>query len=290
MATSQPTLFLIWILMISTMASGSWMRVPPEATGSITQTPTDQVASTLIKAVPTIIPTATTTPLVEPVSESDNQSLMDFCSRGQSDSEFWRSRLNQITFQTDVSDEVQSQLPSPVRVVPSCNYEMDNVPRAIVLHYTEGQLEAAISTFQKANNTSAHYIIDRDGTIIQVVPETFVAYHVSCYGVRSYCLPSCPICDDEDGNLIEPRTQSIGIELVNLGHVNPDFFSGQIIEDFNVSFGYRYWEVYPEVQILALHLLINDVRTRWDIPSDMVFGHSRINNNTDPGPALILTP
>jgi hypothetical protein len=289
MATFQPTLFLIGILMISSLASGYWIKDPPEVTKSL-PIPTLRGVSTPTRPIPTPLPTRQNISPPDPVTQSGYQDLIDFCDRGQSDSELWRNLLNQITFPTDLSDAVQSQLPVPVKVVPSCNYEADNSPRAIILHYTEGPLDATISTFQKAHNTSAHYIIDRDGTVIQMVPEALAAFHVTCYGYRPYCLPSCPICDDADGNLIEPRTQSIGIELVNQGHINPDFFSGEIFEDFNDSFGYRYWEAYPAIQIHSLRLLIQDIQARWNISSGMVLGHSRINNNTDPGPALILTP
>ena len=110
---------------------------------------------------------------------------------------------------------------------------------------------------------------------------------MTCYGNRNLCLPSCPICDDANGNLIEPRNKSIGIELVNLGHVNPEFFDGDIYEDFNVSFGYRYWEKYSDEQLNSLEILVEDIRTRWEILPEMVIGHSRVNNNTDPGPAIM---
>jgi len=198
-------------------------------------------------------------------------------------------QLNHLIFQIDLSPETQAALPAPVKLVPSCNIRPNNQPLAIILHGTRGPLTGAITTFQKLNNTSAHYLIDRDGTVIQVVPESLGAYHVSCSGARSICLASCPICNDQDGNFVEPATQSIGIELVNAGTVtNPDSFAGPLYEDFNMSFGYRYWDDYPEAQVKSLILLVNDIRKRWDIPLDMVMGHYRINTNTDPGPALNL--
>jgi N-acetyl-anhydromuramyl-L-alanine amidase AmpD/peptidoglycan/xylan/chitin deacetylase (PgdA/CDA1 family) len=198
-------------------------------------------------------------------------------------------QLNHLVFKVDLSPEVQAALPAPVKLIPSCNIRPTNNPRSIVLHGTRGPLTGAITSFQKLDNTSAHYIIDRDGTVIQLVPESLGAYHVTCYGARSICLPSCPICDDQDGNFIEPATQSIGIELVNAGTVtDPDTFDGTIYEDYPLAFGYRYWDDYPEAQIRSLILLVNDIRERWDIPLDMVVGHYRINTNTDPGPALNL--
>jgi len=198
-------------------------------------------------------------------------------------------QLNHIVFNLDPSPDTQALLPAPIKLIPSCNIRPTNNPRAVVIHGTRGPLTGAITTFQKLNNTSAHYIIDRDGTVIQLVPENLGAYHVTCYGARSICLPSCPICDDQNGNLVEPATQSIGIELVNAGTVtNPDTFDGPLYEDFTLAFGYRYWDDYPEAQIKSLILLVNDIRERWKIPIDMVMGHYRINTNTDPGPALNL--
>jgi N-acetyl-anhydromuramyl-L-alanine amidase AmpD/peptidoglycan/xylan/chitin deacetylase (PgdA/CDA1 family) len=196
--------------------------------------------------------------------------------------------LNHLIFHIDISPSTQAALPAPVKLIPSCNARPTNQPRAIILHFTRGALTGAMTTFQKKDNTSAHYIIDRDGTVYQVLPENLGAYHVSCYGLRSNCVPSCPICDGPDGKLVEPATQSIGIELVNQGQVIPTSFDGPVYEDFSMSFNYRYWEDYPEAQLKSLVLLVNDIRSRWDIPLDMVMGHYRINTNSDPGPALNL--
>ncbi|MFC2028443.1 N-acetylmuramoyl-L-alanine amidase [Chloroflexota bacterium] len=198
-------------------------------------------------------------------------------------------QLNHLVFDAGVSLATQAKLPAPVKLVPSCNYRSENTPRAIILHGTRGPLTGAITTFQSKDNTSAHYIIDRDGSVIQLLPESLGAYHVSCYGSRVNCVASCPICDDANGKFVEPATQSIGIELVNGGTVNdPDTFDGPVYEDYSMAFGYRYWDDYPEAQIKSLILLVNDIRDRWNIPLEMVMGHYRINTNTDPGPALNL--
>ena len=244
--------------------------------------------------LPTIVPTETPTPwLPNPVSEY--KELIDFCNRSQVDSDQWRYALNQVTFPSDITDEAQEKLPDRVDIRPSCNFDLRNQPRAIVLHYTEGSLSATITTFQQPHNSSAHYIIDRDGKVYQIIPEQFAAYHVNCYGNRSLCIPSCPICTNSEGSFVEPRTQTIGIELVNLGHVDPRYYTGatssangSVFEDYNNSFGYRFWEDYPQAQIRSLQILVEDIRSRWNIPEHMVMGHSRINNNVDPGPALNL--
>lgn len=197
-------------------------------------------------------------------------------------------QLDHLVFPLDIDPETQANLPAPVILKPSCNVRPVNQPRAIILHFTRGPLDAAFSTFQKDDNTSAHYIIDRDGKVYQAVPESLGAFHVSCYGLRSNCVTSCPICEGPDGLFVEPAIQSIGIELVNQGQVLFDSFKGPIYEDYSMSFNYRFWEDYPETQIKSLVLLVNDIRSRWDIPLDMVMGHYRINTNSDPGPALNL--
>lgn len=247
-----------------------------------------------IEISPTIVPTETPTPWI-PNSLSEYQNLVEFCKRSQVDSDQWRHALNQVTFPSDISDEAQKRLPDRVDIRPSCNFDFQNQPRAIVIHYTEGSLEATIATFQQPHNSSAHYVIDRDGKVYQVIPEQFAAYHVNCYGNRNLCIPSCPVCTNPDGSFVEPRSQTIGIELVNLGHVDPRYYisptssaNGGLFEDYNNSFGYRFWEEYPQVQIHSLQILVEDICSRWNIPLDMVMGHSRINNNVDPGPALNL--
>ena len=240
------------------------------------------------QATKTPIPATPTSNTIEISSAAEYISMCNLIDR-TTDLILRIYQLNHLIFQMDLKPETQAALPAPVKLVPSCNIRPNNQPLAIVLHGTRGPLTGAITSFQKLDNTSAHYIIDRDGTVIQVVPENLGAYHVSCSGARSICVASCPICDDADGKFIEPATQSIGIELVNRGTVNdPSMFDGPVYEDYEMSFGYRYWEDYSEAQIKSLVLLVNDIRERWGIPLDMVMGHYRINTNTDPGPALNL--
>jgi len=195
----------------------------------------------------------------------------------------------------------QESLSHPVIVKPTCNFGRPIIPEVIVLHFTEGTYTAAVHEFRESElEASIHYIIDRDGTITQMVPEYFGAHHVTCYGNRAICTADCPICENQEGVLTEPWTRSIGIELVNNGRLRGqlgDFknptgtpFEGLVFEDYHVSWSYRYWEDYPMEQIDALRILVEDIMARWDIHLDMVLGHSRIQlNKNDPGPALNIT-
>jgi peptidoglycan/xylan/chitin deacetylase (PgdA/CDA1 family) len=197
--------------------------------------------------------------------------------------------LGQLAFPSDLSAEAQASLALPVIIRPSCNVMLGNQPRAIVLHATRGELDPSLNEFQRLANTSVHYVIDRNGQIYQMVPEGLAAFHVSCYGKPTLCVTSCPICEGPDQAFREPYLQSVGIEMVNLGQIaDRTGFSGPVYEDFLMSFGFRYWEDYPEEQIRSLQILVEDIRARYGIPYGMVMGHYRINEKTDPGPALNL--
>jgi peptidoglycan/xylan/chitin deacetylase (PgdA/CDA1 family) len=200
------------------------------------------------------------------------------------------SELNRLAFALDLGTDAQSRLGTPVILRPSCNWMQGNVPRGIVLHSTRGTLAATLNEFQRPANTSVHYVIDRDGQVYQVVPETLGAYHASCGGKRSVCLPDCPLCEGPDGAFREPYLQSVGIELVNDGQLsNPASYGGLIYEDYLMSFGYRYWEDFPEAQLRSLIVLVTDIRARWGISLPLVVGQYRINSKTDPGPALNIS-
>lgn len=116
------------------------------------------------------------------------------------------------------------------------------------------------------------------------------AKHVNCYNQRSYCLAACPICEDGEGRLLEPYLQSVGIEIVNEGAVDPKVFNGLLYEDYQMAFGYRYWEDFPPAQIESVKVLVEDICARWGILLDIghVIGHSLVNMKSDPGPALNL--
>ena len=189
--------------------------------------------------------------------------------------------LSRLKWEPDYAD---------AKVISSCNLVAGNKPKAVVLHHTGGELSGSVARFQEKDEASAHYIVDRDGTVYQLVPESYGAKHVNCYNQRNFCLATCPICEDEDGRLVEPYLQSVGIEIVNLGAVDATVFPGAVYEDYQMAFGHRYWEDYPPAQVESLKALVEDICTRWGIPLDAghVIGHSLINQKSDPGPALNL--
>jgi N-acetylmuramoyl-L-alanine amidase len=144
----------------------------------------------------------------------------------------------------------------PVRDRPSPNHDHRSEPARIdmlVLHYT-GMTSAELAIGRLCDpgaRVSAHYVVEENGTIWRLVPETRRAFHAgrSCWQGES------------DLNAV-----SIGIEIVNPGH----------------EWGYR---PFPEAQMVSLEWLCLDVISRRLIPPHRLVGHSDIapDRKTDPG-------
>jgi N-acetylmuramoyl-L-alanine amidase len=123
----------------------------------------------------------------------------------------------------------------------------------LVLHYT-GMVsaDAALERLcDPAARVSAHYLVDEDGTIWQLVSERRRAFHAG----RSFWH------GETDLNRV-----SIGVEIVNPGH----------------EWGYR---AFPDAQMAAVEHLCRDLLSRLPIPPDRIVGHSDIapERKIDPG-------
>ena len=123
----------------------------------------------------------------------------------------------------------------------------------LVLHYTgmESSAAALARLCDPAAEVSAHYLVEEDGAVLQLVPEHRRAWHAG----RSYWRGATDI-----------NSRSIGIEIVNPGH----------------EWGYR---AFPAVQIAALIPLCRGILARHGIPARNVVGHSDIapDRKEDPG-------
>ncbi len=121
----------------------------------------------------------------------------------------------------------------------------------VVLHATVlDTVDEVCEHFRKSDpGVSAHYTIDRDGTVYQHVDETEKAFHAG-------------VSEMPDGRTVV-NDFAIGIELVNL---NDGF------------------DPYPESQIVALRSLLADIRSRH--PIKHVVSHAEIarprGRKTDP--------
>jgi N-acetylmuramoyl-L-alanine amidase len=90
----------------------------------------------------------------------------------------------------------------------------------------------------KKRRVSAHYVIDRDGRVIQMVDERVAAWHA---GVSEL--------DGRQG----VNAFSVGVELVNRN-------DGK--------------DPYPEAQVAALARIIRHLREHWDIPDSRIVSHA----------------
>ncbi len=180
---------------------------------------------------------------------------------------------------------LDAQTPIPLEEIP--NFQADRKTQAIeylVMHYTAGtSAQAAVNWFKNPNaKVSAHLIIGRDGSVVQLVPFDTVAWH-------------CGDSSWADRNHINHF--SIGIEFDNFGfmarkndqwvrgsHVYPDEEVLKATHKF--EFSPRGWHIFPDVQIkkglevaaaLFEHYKLLDVVGHDDIS---------LNHKVDPGPAF----
>ena len=123
----------------------------------------------------------------------------------------------------------------------------------IIIHYTGMKKESvAITRLQDPKSkVSSHYLIKRNGEIINLVPDLFEAWHA---GVSSW------------KNFKSLNKNSIGIEITNPGHQH----------------GYKR---FSKKQIFSLQKLLNILVKKYKIKKKYILGHSDISpgRKKDPG-------
>ncbi len=133
---------------------------------------------------------------------------------------------------------------------PSPNHDLRKAV-IVVLHYTvEDTLEGSrkiLSDDTRKHPVSSHYLIDRDGRILQLVPDHLRAWHAG---------------DGRWGTIPDLNDASIGIEIVNTGS-----------------------EPFPDAQVAAVIGLLDDICKRHGIPKSQVIGHGDLapGRKIDPG-------
>ncbi|ODA69030.1 N-acetylmuramoyl-L-alanine amidase AmiD precursor [Methyloligella halotolerans] len=144
---------------------------------------------------------------------------------------------------------------------PSPNVEPrrdGRTPDMLLLHYTgmPTAQEALDWLTTEESKVSAHYLIDENGRITQMVPEELRAWHAGqSLWAGETDLNSC----------------SIGIEIHNTGHPAKGE-SGEL-------------PAYPDIQMQAVEALCREILTRHAIPATRVLAHSDIapTRKQDPG-------
>jgi len=162
------------------------------------------------------------------------------------------------------------------------------LPDTIVIHYTAGvTLDGAVRTLcDPASKASAHFVIDRDGSVVQLVELDTIAWHA---GVSGHL------------NRTGLNKFSIGIEIVNAGRLNRTaagelltWFGRRIDKSEGVELVHRnesaaaWWHIYTEAQVESVFALTQQLVAGLSIKH--ILGHEEISpgRKSDPGPAFPL--
>ncbi len=179
--------------------------------------------------------------------------------------------------------------PNVKKMVESPNhsgeFEKGNLD-TVIMHYTAGPYKTSLRTLTNPKvRASAHVIIDRDGSITQLVPFNIIAWHAG----RSYY-------NGRSGF----NKYSIGIEMVNSGYLTKSgnvyrawygeaFNPSEVIEGIHRNHTKpRFWHVYTPEQIDAAYEFVQLIIDTYGIKE--ILGHEEIapKRKTDPGPAFPL--
>lgn len=165
-------------------------------------------------------------------------------------------------------------------------------PHILIMHFTSGGSARSSATwFQDPTNrakSSAHVVVDRDGSVIQCVDFDTAANHA---GVSSW------------GGLTSFNTKSFGIELANWGDLRPGpggtwltpsntpvanpviatHKNGNPNPPHNAPIG---WEPFPAEQIATAVAIARELAAKYAV--DTILGHDDIarDRKWDPGPAF----
>lgn len=122
---------------------------------------------------------------------------------------------------------------------PAMHYDLRRPNYVIIHHTSQNSIAQTQRTFQLPHTkVSAHYVIGRDGQVVQFLNDYERAWHAG---------------KSKWGSLTDINSASIGIELDNNGY-----------------------EVFPEVQINSLLVLLDTLKTKYLIPQLNFIGHADI--------------
>ena len=177
-----------------------------------------------------------------------------------------------------------------------------HAPRFIVMHYTAGGAGVASRDYMLKSPThkqrlsgaagkvygSAHIVIDRDGSVWQIVPFNRKARHAGRSSWRG---------------LESLNRHSIGIEIANYGWLNqqgdgsykrsdtPRFAAGQVtVAPMPSGSSVMGWENYPTAQLDAIERVSRGLLAAYPSIGE-ILGHQEIapGRKFDPGPAFPMT-
>lgn len=162
---------------------------------------------------------------------------------------FIRGKNKSLSYVSSISNEGYPFAPSPNK-----SSRGGQKIQGVVLHSTEGWDGGVQTLVNPSREASAHYGVERDGTIIQMVNEEDKAWHAGSYSVNGW---------------------TVGIEVAGFTKRPNDFSHGgeiQIGDTYKEDMGFR------KEQIDSLAKLVAEITERYDIPVDRnhIFGHAHV--------------
>jgi len=144
-----------------------------------------------------------------------------------------------LTEMPPLNQNIETLPPDQQSFIGSVNFGIRK-PNFIILHHTaQTSTELTVKAFTlKKTQTSAHYVVGRDGKVVQMVNDYLRANHA---GVAKW------------GNEYDLNSCSLGIELDNNGD-----------------------EPYSDAQINSLLALLTTLKKKYNIPAANIIGHSDI--------------
>jgi N-acetyl-anhydromuramyl-L-alanine amidase AmpD len=201
-------------------------------------------------------------------------------------------------------------------VGPTVNHDPgrdDHSIDLIVVHYTaSGSAASTIAWFKNpAALVSAHYILDHDGELYQIVKDEDTAWHAGI-APRPGLSPAQNAARRVRNGKILANPRGIGIEIVNWGpltKVNGSFqtWTGRVFNGPVIEAQGGYWEAFTDAQYTSLITLVGWLSRKYNMPvqyppqgpgtyepnADVlakfrgILGHDAIDNTKqDPGPAF----
>ncbi|WP_041537108.1 N-acetylmuramoyl-L-alanine amidase [Pseudopedobacter saltans] len=146
-------------------------------------------------------------------------------------------------------DSLGNQVPSSF--VPTVNFGARKPSFVIIHHTAQDSIQQTIKTFTlERTQVSAHYVIGRDGFLVQMLSDELRAWHA---GAGKW------------GNMTDMNSCSIGIELDNNG-----------------------FEPFSDAQINTLLLLLEKLKRDYNIPAANFIGHSDIAPRRKSDPSILF--
>lgn len=139
----------------------------------------------------------------------------------------------------------------PTAFIPTVNFG-NRKPDFVIIHYTaQDSVAQTIQTFtQEKTQVSAHYVISKDGKVIQMLNDDLRAWHA---GLSKW------------GNNTDMNSCSIGIELDNNGH-----------------------EPFADAQMNSLLILLAKLKAAYNIPASNFIGHGDVAPQRKPDPGILF--